>query len=228
MFPRSVLQQGEAKDQPGRPQCQQEDQGERSEVAEKIFTSGLAFNAPGQLSATESRCAGKTSWMTRKVRRTRRGSTTVSNASSRIARMEKTPAMAIRACITRSGGENVSRFSASLPGSTFAEPDSLSGSSGAPGGVQNFAHDDIRFQRRRPVRRDSACDHCFQKTQRIVRTEEEPVWPQPPSLPLPSAAPAHRRDEPSARIPSGRRLPYPCDRMASSTTLVGSPVPSGT
>ena len=49
VFAGSVLQQGETKDQPGRPQNQQEDERQRSEVAKKILAPRPRRNAAGEL-----------------------------------------------------------------------------------------------------------------------------------------------------------------------------------
>ena len=62
VFAGSILQQGETKDQPGRPQNQQEDERQRPEVAQKILAPRPRGDAAGECRDTGSRCAGRTSW----------------------------------------------------------------------------------------------------------------------------------------------------------------------
>src|SRR5713226_6657996 len=99
----------------------------------------------------------------RKLRRTRRGSTTVSNASSRMARMERIPAMAEKMCITRA--EMVADL---VRASVTSQPNGFSRRRRTPGRVEDFGDDNVRFQRRSRVGRRSAQYHRPQERQRIV------------------------------------------------------------
>src|SRR6202040_3758970 len=59
MLTRSVLQQGETKDQPRSPQNQQKNQRQGSEVAEEIFPPGLALNTACEFSPGNPRAPVK-------------------------------------------------------------------------------------------------------------------------------------------------------------------------
>ena len=60
VFTRSVLQQGETKDQPGRPQNQQENQRQAARSSRENSHGAIGFECGGQSFATESKFADRT------------------------------------------------------------------------------------------------------------------------------------------------------------------------